>query len=622
MTTTTNTPFKTVKITFTILKLTGILCANNPTSSNSQSRKIRNPLKKRAIPRAPINAPPTAAVVSFSRRVISNRNLISTHIPSYPITRPTSTFGFVSRYVASWSGDEEHNSYNGTIAQNPCTITITRLLRQNATGEFTPETVDIRIGLVAGQEMIFLGVARCRVMGSTRGEIETKLQVRRLANPKSGSKKATVGFQNSKNVRYTIDDNSELSVKMTVVEEDESGRETVLHHEKPEKANPVRPVTPISLENITLEARTKNEEVNEKVIQDIESQMTNSISELEIIQDTESQITNYVSELETIEDIESEMTNSISELSSASEKSKEDDRYQTSASVSELSVSRLRNQADISVTSSESELFPVSTASESETVQTSYCIEVTTDNAAVTDETVISHHSSRYMFLQHSAPEVTDSRKHKTTVSSINGSIPKSTTKQQQQQHQQIHTSKNISLRPSKSLEQRIFGCDEDNEENGRKHPLHHIKHRCPGLCHNFSKDDYTTHQYETMNDLWNNLEHHPVNKPEVGATICFRPKKNYEDSASNDDTSILTDDYIFDYTSLLEHDVVTEEGSEDDFDNGVSVVTEEEEEEEEEWSLDEESTIGDATMASIMKARETLHQYAHRIGIDVEDLI
>ena len=126
---------------------------------------------------------PTTAVLSYQRNVSNSNTAIASHLPSTPLGLPTSSFGLVNRYHASWAADaaipllhdEEH-------VEEPSTFTLLRVMMREPfhpddtragtnIPSFVHETIDLRINLAKGNELIPLGIATLVISGDEEGQV-------------------------------------------------------------------------------------------------------------------------------------------------------------------------------------------------------------------------------------------------------------------------------------------------------------------------------------------------------------------------------------------------------------------------------------------------------------------
>ena len=143
---------------------------------------------------------PVTAVASFFKNVTSNKTSIGTHLPSLALGAPTSSFGNTSRYMASWPSPFDAQSRGGPytsrgMANGNASFKFSRVMKRHVVdgswdgedpsvidgggnGVFTPETMDVLVGLSRGSDMIPLGVATLVITGEEVGEVQVNLPVK------------------------------------------------------------------------------------------------------------------------------------------------------------------------------------------------------------------------------------------------------------------------------------------------------------------------------------------------------------------------------------------------------------------------------------------------------------
>ena len=126
---------------------------------------------------------PTTAVLTYQRNVSNSSTAIASHLPSIPLGMPTSSFGFVNRYQASWAADAAIPFLNDEEnVGEQSTFTLLRVMMREPfhpddtrTGtnisSFVHETIDLRINLAKGNELIPLGVATLVISGDEEGQV-------------------------------------------------------------------------------------------------------------------------------------------------------------------------------------------------------------------------------------------------------------------------------------------------------------------------------------------------------------------------------------------------------------------------------------------------------------------
>ena len=133
---------------------------------------------------------PTLAVASFGRNVTSSQTSIKTHLPSLPLGIPTSSFGYVNRYMAQWKEPKPLFLQEGEV-DDQSSFTFLRVMMREPTenktevygantvaSKYVHETLDIEINLSRGKEIIPLGVATLAITGDEEGPHQMNLPAR------------------------------------------------------------------------------------------------------------------------------------------------------------------------------------------------------------------------------------------------------------------------------------------------------------------------------------------------------------------------------------------------------------------------------------------------------------
>lgn len=183
----------------------------------------------------PINdTPPVTALVSCKRNISSSGNFMETFLPSLPVSSAGSVFGDTARYSAAWPASEP-DVYMGTDHIERSTFELIRVLKHEPyrSGSrmaqamyYTPETVDIRISLCCGKEMIHLGFASFVITGDEEGEVVMNLPAKTKDNAWGESKPTTKtpregsdlsAFSHSPKLLYQLDENATIRIGVRVV---------------------------------------------------------------------------------------------------------------------------------------------------------------------------------------------------------------------------------------------------------------------------------------------------------------------------------------------------------------------------------------------------------------------
>jgi hypothetical protein len=222
--------FELMHVKVTVLGLTGILSEKNPEkklpsttpkasgpsskllSSNGGSVCEESTLTSVDLNSDDANAftnkdgTPTTAVLSYQRNVSNSETTIVSHLPSMPLGMPTSSFGFVNRYMASWPAETAIPFLHGDDVIEQSTFTLLRvMMRQPYTSgdtrastnisTYVQDTIDLKINLARGRELIPLGVATLVISGDEDAPVVVNVPAKSV-RVKNG--KATVVGASSK----------------------------------------------------------------------------------------------------------------------------------------------------------------------------------------------------------------------------------------------------------------------------------------------------------------------------------------------------------------------------------------------------------------------------------------
>jgi hypothetical protein len=174
---------------------------------------------------------PTTAVVSCHKNGISSQMSLETFLPSLPIQRPIATFVNKVRYAASWPS-EQFSLHQDESAIDRSTFEIIRCMQQAmfvpgvaAGSNYLPETVELRVNLSRGTELIRLGTASLVINGDEEVEVSmnipakpTQINSRKMKRKKNKRNKYGY-FSGDPTRRYFLDDNATLRIGVQVIPE-------------------------------------------------------------------------------------------------------------------------------------------------------------------------------------------------------------------------------------------------------------------------------------------------------------------------------------------------------------------------------------------------------------------
>lgn len=194
---------------------------------------------------------PTFAIASFGRNVTSSQTSIKTHLPSLPLGTPTSSFGFVYRYMAQWQEPKPaFLQKEGESLDNQSSFTFLRVMMREplslsgelqgantSASKYVHETLNIEINLSRGKEIIPLGVATLAISGDEEGPQQMNIPAKAIVF-KGG--KAIVGssadvkkskrifkkklkraaFPSDPKRKYYLDENATLRVTVSLTPQD------------------------------------------------------------------------------------------------------------------------------------------------------------------------------------------------------------------------------------------------------------------------------------------------------------------------------------------------------------------------------------------------------------------
>jgi hypothetical protein len=185
---------------------------------------------------------PTTAVVSFRKNANSSQHSFETFLPSVPMKMPSVCSGMKSRYNASWPS-EQSTLVKDENATERSSFKLIRCMQQQsfvpgdiqAAGvpNYVHETVELRINLSRGTELVPLGTASLVISGEEEGEIlmkipakpfpykSKKLTPKRFKSNKLKSKKNKHGYFMSDPTRqFSLDEHATIRVGVQVIPQD------------------------------------------------------------------------------------------------------------------------------------------------------------------------------------------------------------------------------------------------------------------------------------------------------------------------------------------------------------------------------------------------------------------
>jgi len=187
----------------------------------------------------------TFAIASFGRNVTSSQTSIKTHLPSLPLGIPTSSFGYVYRYMAQWQEPKPVFLREEGEVDEQSSFTFLRVMMRETTGgsgeggvnttasKYVHETLNIEINLSRGKEIIPLGIATLAISGDEEGPHQMNIPAKAIVFK---GKKAVVGssadvkkskrmfkkklkraaFPSEPNRKYFLDENATLRVTVSI----------------------------------------------------------------------------------------------------------------------------------------------------------------------------------------------------------------------------------------------------------------------------------------------------------------------------------------------------------------------------------------------------------------------
>ena len=249
--------FDLMDIEITVYSLTGISCSATSSSAEKQGRRLINKSRERIHTGRGI---PITGVVSFRRNVVSSGTMIETFLPSESLKLPLLPKpDTVSKQTASWTSNPSSALLNSENQTSYATYSVKRVMQRQAyqrdlsirdVGNYAPETIEVKVGVGRGKEIIPLGIASISITGEEEGEIFTNVPVKDLApekdkrktfRPKAGrtkknrkKKRRAAIFSGDPNWCFGLEENATLRVGVKVVPSEikQSNEERRLRTEK------------------------------------------------------------------------------------------------------------------------------------------------------------------------------------------------------------------------------------------------------------------------------------------------------------------------------------------------------------------------------------------------------
>ena len=265
--------FELMHVKVTVLGLTGIICEKIPAKKlPSTAPKASGPTGKLLSPHGGSvsedstltsldlysddtsalttkDGTPTTAVVSYRRNVSNSETTIVSHLPSMPLGMPTSSFGFVNRFIASWPAETAIPLLHEDDIVEQSTFTLLRvMMRQPFTSgdtrastnisTYVQDTIDLEIKLARGTELIPLGVATLVFSGDEEAPVVVNVSAKpvlvkngkatvvgassrsqkKSRAPKIFRKSGTSPcFASDPSRKFTLDDNATLRVSIQTI---------------------------------------------------------------------------------------------------------------------------------------------------------------------------------------------------------------------------------------------------------------------------------------------------------------------------------------------------------------------------------------------------------------------
>ena len=196
--------FELINVTVVIYGLSGLMCEKQPLDLKKNKFSMKRTSSSLASPANTIDGKsttstselsaveeenfitnpnaPTTAVVSFRKTVVGSQQTMETFIPSVPLSSASDIHGMTSRYSASWPS-EQSTLVRDENAMERSSLKLIRCMKQEsyvpgklrtnaAPSNYVHETIELRINLSRGTELVPLGTASVVISGDEEGEIQ------------------------------------------------------------------------------------------------------------------------------------------------------------------------------------------------------------------------------------------------------------------------------------------------------------------------------------------------------------------------------------------------------------------------------------------------------------------
>ena len=179
---------------------------------------------------------PTTAVVSIARSSSNTGFIIHTYLPSRElICRKSNKDGNEERCTAYWRGQESTDSLS-IESFNPSTLAMTLTMKREGCCNdmnarlgllYSHESIDVKVDIGKGKEIISLGVASIVVSGEEEGEVVANVPVKAVAKDKQNRqtavghiKKTRKSFADDSFI-YDLDESTTLRVGVQIIPKQE-----------------------------------------------------------------------------------------------------------------------------------------------------------------------------------------------------------------------------------------------------------------------------------------------------------------------------------------------------------------------------------------------------------------
>ena len=183
------------------------------------------------------DVPPVTAFVSCQRNVSSSGTSIQTFLPSLPMNSPASEFGStMTRFFASWPAGEPSFHPEEDELDESSTFKMLRVLKRESyrsgmkpgqLPHYVPETIDLKVGVGCGKDIIDLGIASFAISGDEESEFAINVPAKQIAptlsrvgmmSPARRTKKLPVTcFSHCPQQEYFLDENATLRIGVQVL---------------------------------------------------------------------------------------------------------------------------------------------------------------------------------------------------------------------------------------------------------------------------------------------------------------------------------------------------------------------------------------------------------------------